>query len=164
MAASERPTDTPARPAGSEGDGMDRYPTYRDGPETPHRVTETKPTDVGLPRSRRTFATPILIGLAVFALVIVIRIVWGSMNVASTTDDALSPGAPASPPVAASPGNAGGAAPAAATQTPEAPGTLDRDVEAQTTTGPGETEATPGAVDVPGGAQTQSPGAPAPAQ
>jgi hypothetical protein len=130
-------------------------PTYRDGPETPHRVTATKPTDVGLPRSRRTFALPLLIGLAVFALVIVIRIVWGSMNMADTADEALSPGQPASAPINAP--AAGTVAPAAGTPAPEAPGTLDRDVEAETTTGAGEVQATPGGVDVPGGTQTESP-------
>jgi hypothetical protein len=149
--ASERPTNEPARPAGAEGDGMDRYPTYRDGPETTHRVTATKPTDVGLPRSRRTFALPLLIGLAVFALVIVIRIVWGSMNMAGTADDALSPGQPANAPINAPTAGAAGA------PAPEAAGTLDRDVEAETTTGAGEVEATPGGADVPGGAQTEPP-------
>lgn len=153
--ASERPTNEPVRPAGAEGDGMDRYPTYRDGPETPHRVTATKPTDVGLPRSRRTFALPLLIGLAVFALVIIIRVVWGSMNMAGTADEALSPGRPASAPINAPATGAG--APAAETQGTEAPGTLDRDVEADSTTGAGDVEATPGGADVPGGTQTESP-------
>ena len=46
---------TQRRP-GVEGDGMDTYPTYRDGPVRPHRATATKPTDVALPRSRRTYA------------------------------------------------------------------------------------------------------------
>ena len=168
MATSERPTDKPVRPAGAEGDGMDTYPTYRDGPASPHTTTSTKPTDVGLPRSKRTFATPILIALAVFALVIIIRIVWGSMNVATTADEALSPGAPASPAIEGAPAAAGAApgtdAPAAAS--PEGPGPLNPDVDSQATTGPGEVEATPGGIDVPGGEQTTSPAgeAPAPAQ
>src|SRR5688500_7600259 len=106
MAVSERPTTRPVQPAGVEGEGMDPYPTYHDGSTTPRPTTDNKPTDVGLPRSRRTYALPILIGLAVFALVIVIRIVWGSMNMAETTDEAMTPGDPASPPAASAPAGA----------------------------------------------------------
>jgi hypothetical protein len=139
---------------------MEPYPTYRDAGTSPHTATTTKPTDVGLPRSRRTYALPILIGLAVFALVIIIRLVWGSINMAQSTDEAMSPGDPASTPAATAP--ATGALPDAASA-PEAEGTLDRDVEPQSTAGPGEVEADPGAVDVPGGNVTE-PVAPAPAQ
>jgi hypothetical protein len=140
MAAGERRQSGPTvQPPGVEGEGLDPYPTYRDGPTVPHRVTATKPTDVGLPRSRRTYALPILIGLVVFALVILLRLVWGGINVARSTDDALSPGDAANPPAASE------AAPAAA----DAPG-----VEAEAPPASGETEATPGAVDVPGGATT----------
>jgi hypothetical protein len=93
--------------------------------------------------------------------VIIIRIVWGSMNMASTADDAMTPGQPASPPINAPAAGAGGPAGAAqtpgATQTPEAPGTLDRDAEADSATGAGEVEATPGGADVPGGTQTEPP-------
>ena len=110
-----RPDDRTAQPPGVEGDGMDPYPTYRDGPVTPHRATATKPTDVALPRSRRTYAFPILIGLAVFALIIVIRIVWGGINMAASTDDALTPGEPASPPAATAPATQETPPPATAT-------------------------------------------------
>lgn len=146
MATPERATETTARPAGVEGDGMEAYPTYRDGATIPHQATGTKPTDVNLPRSRRTYALPVLIGLLVFAAVIVIRIVWGSVNMASTADDALTPGDPASPPAAAAPANA----PAASTA---APLPLD-DEQPDATTGPGEVEPMPGAIDVPGGETT----------
>lgn len=158
MATPERPTSQPIQPAGTEGDGMESYPTYRDAATTPHKATATKPTDIGLPRSRRTYALPIFIGLAVFALIIVIRILWGSMNMVATTEDAMTPGDPASPPAAAAP--AATEPPVTETVAPEAEGTLDRDVEAQSPTGPGEVEAEPGAVDVPGG-ETTAPVAPA---
>jgi hypothetical protein len=140
---------------------MDQYPTYRDAGTTPHQATTTKPTDVGLPRSRRTYALPIFIGLVVFALIIVIRIVWGSINMVATTEEAMTPGDAATPPAAMAPATAG--PPEAATETPEAEGTLDRDVEPQPAAGPGEVQSDPGAIDVPGG-ETTEPVAPAPAQ
>jgi hypothetical protein len=152
MASSERPTDTNTRPAGVEGDGMDPYPTYHDRPGSRGKATGSKPTDVNLPRSRRTYALPILIGLIVFALVIIVRIFWGSMNMAVTTDDAMTPGDAASPPAAEAP-TASGAAPAA-------PVPLDEE-QPQTNAGPGEVEPTPGAVDVPGGDTTTPAGQPA---
>ena len=72
MAEPDRSARPQTQPPGVEGEGLDPYPTYRDGPTTPHRATATKPTDVGLPRSRRTSAVPILIGLVVFALVMLV--------------------------------------------------------------------------------------------
>lgn len=154
MASSERPTDTTTRPAGVEGDGMDQYPTYHDGPGSRGQATGSKPTDVNLPRSRRTYALPILIGLIVFALVIIVRIFWGSMNMAVVTDDAMTPGDPASPPVAGAPATSGADPAASAPLGEEQP---------QATTGPGEVGPTPGAVDVPGGDATTPAGqAPAP--
>ena len=163
MASSDhRPSEPTTRPAGVEGDGMDRYATYRDGPASPHQATATKPTDTALPRARRSYALPFLIGLAVFALVIIIRVVWGGVNVARTADEALTPGDTATPPpAAAAPTGAQGTG--TGTELPEAPGSLDRDVQPQTESGPGEVEATPGAVDVPGGEST-TPVEPAPTQ
>jgi hypothetical protein len=145
-----RPVETVHQPEGVEGDGMDPYPTYRDGAVPPHHATGTKPTDVGLPRSRRTYAMPILIGLIVFALIIALRVIWGSINVARTTDEAMTPGDAGAPPTAEAPA----AAPPApsATATPDAPGSLDSDIPPQSTTGPAEAAPTPGAADVPGGA------------
>ncbi len=166
MASSDqRPTEPSARPTGAEGDGMDRYPTYRDGPAMPHGGSSTgagaKPTDVDLPRSSRTYALPILIGLGVFAAVIIIAVVMGGGNVARTGDEALSPGDPATPPAASAPASA---TPQAAAPTTEIGGpedTADQGAPAETQTSPGEIEATPGAVDVPGGATT-TPVEPAP--
>lgn len=153
MASSERPTETPTRPAGVEGDGMDPYPTYHDDPASRGQTTGRKPTDVNLPRSQRTYALPILIGLIVFALVIIVRIFWGSMNMAVMTEDAMTPGDPASPPVAGAP---------AASDAAGTPAPLGEE-QPQTTTGPGEVEPTPGAADVPGGEATTPTGqAPAP--
>jgi hypothetical protein len=159
--------DPNRRPGDDEGvppaaaEGMDPYPTYRDGPVPPHPVTASKPTDVRLPRSRRTYALPMLIGLIVFALVILVRLLWGGMQLAESTDEAMTPG-DASSPAATAPAEAGGATGTA--NTPEAEGTLDEDVQAETGgAGPGEVEAEPGPIDVPGGATT-TPVAPAPQQ
>jgi len=144
-------TERPVQPAGAAGDGMDPYPTYHDRPASHGTAgaTGAKPTDVGLPRSRRTYALPILIGLLVFAAVIIIRIVWGGMNMAAT--DISEPGDPASPVAAPA---AAGATPAAGIDVPESDLGANRDAQAQPATGPGEIEATPGPADVPGGATT----------
>ena len=56
MADPDRNPRPQTQPPGVEGEGLDPYPTYRDGPTTPHRATSTKATDVNLPRSRRTSA------------------------------------------------------------------------------------------------------------
>jgi hypothetical protein len=142
-----RPIDPPRQPDGVEGEGMDPYPTYRDGPTTPHRATTSKPTDVGLPIGRRTYALPILIGLAVFALVIIARVLWGGFQMAESTDEAMNPG---DAPAVSAP-----AAPAASEtgegSLPESEGSLDEDVQLDTTTGPAAVGAEPGPVDVPGG-------------
>jgi hypothetical protein len=144
-------------PAAAEG--MDPYPTYRDGPVPPHVATASKPTDVRLPRSRRTYALPILIGLIVFGLVILIRLVWGGVQLIESSDEAMT--GDASTPAATAPADAATAATGGA---PEAEGTLDRDVQPNAgSAGPAEVGAEPGPVDVPGGATT-TPAEPAPQQ
>lgn len=161
MATFDRPPpNRDAQPAGVEGDGMDPYPTYRDGPTTPHRATATKPTDVGLPRSRRTYGLPIFIGLVVFALVIVIRLLWGGINTSAPSGDAMTPAEPTAPTATAP---ASPQTPTSETDAPEAAGALDADVQPQTSAGPGEVEEVPGPADVPGG-ETTTPVEPAPAQ
>ena len=160
MSTSDRPTTPPSsRPAGVEGDGLDAYPTYRDGRTSPHTATATKPTDSDLPRSRRTFGLPLLIGVLAFALVLIIAIIGGGMNMFASSDDAA-PEDGAAAPVAGEP--PASAAPAMG-EAPEAAGTLDRDVEVDAQTSPGEVEATPGAIDSPGGDVTDPVGE-APAQ
>ncbi len=162
MSMSERPSPPsapPGRPAGAEGDGLDAYPTYRDGATTPHSATNTRPTDSDLPRSRRTFGLPLLIGILAFAAVLIIAVIGGGMNMFATSDEA-EPESGAAAPVAGAPA-AGGTT--AQGEAPEAPGTLDRDVEVDTRTSPGEVEATPGAIDAPGGQVTEPVGE-APAQ
>lgn len=144
------PTNSSQRPAGASGDGMDAYPTYRDGPTTPHRAGSGKPTDVGLPRSRRTYATPILIGLVVFAAVIIVRLVWGGFQLASTTDEAMTPGGPAASTTPATSPASSSTSDAASGQA----GTLNRDAEPAQQAGPGQVGAEPNAADVPGGATT----------
>jgi hypothetical protein len=159
--------DPNRRPGDEEGvppaaaEGMDPYPTYRDGPVPPHVATASKPTDVRLPRSRRTYALPILIGLIVFGLVILIRLLWGGVQLVESTDEAMSPG-DASAPAATAPAEAGSTS--ATGDAPESEGTLDRNVQPDTGgAGPGEVGAEPGPVDVPGGATT-TPVEPAPQQ
>ena len=162
MATDTRPTDpnvSNSRPAGVDGDGLDAYPTYRDARSTSHAPTGQKPTDTNLPRSRRTFGLPMLLGLLAFALVIVIYLIAGGINMFATSEEAASGDGTAAP-VAGAP---------AASDTPafgeqaEAPGTLDQDVDAGGQTSPGEVEATPGAIDSPGGDITEPVGE-APAQ
>ncbi|HWT30043.1 MAG TPA: hypothetical protein VN240_03345 [Propylenella sp.] len=150
MAASNpRPTDGNVQPAGSAGDGMDPYPTYRDGLVPPHVASGTKPTDSNLPLRRRTHAWPMLIGLALIAAVVIGYLLMGGINTVRTTDDAMSPGGPAATAPAADASGAGGV--------------LERNEEAQTQTGPGEVEVTPSATDVPGG-ETTTPVQTAPSQ
>ncbi|MGH6925644.1 MAG: hypothetical protein ACRED5_18100 [Propylenella sp.] len=60
MAASERP---------------DRFAPSREGP-TPHRLSVPEPEEIGLPRARRSYVVPILIALAVFALIVLVRFLW----------------------------------------------------------------------------------------
>ncbi len=140
------PSSPTVQPAGVEGEGLDPYPTYRDGPITPHAATVEKPTDVGLPRSRRTSGLPMLLGLAAIALVfIVMYVLWGGMNLVRSTDEAAVPGGPASPPAST--------ATAPATDSPAATGSLGQG-EAPAASGPGTVEPTPGPIDVPGGETT----------
>jgi hypothetical protein len=134
MAATERrPLEPSPRPPKVEDDGMDAYPTYRDGPTTPHVATDTKPTDVGLPPARRTHASPFLIGLIVFAVVVLGYVLWGAFRLADRSEDIA--------PAATAPASDASTAPAA---------TLNENEQPQSTTGPADVEATPGAVDVPG--------------
>ena len=105
---SDRPTEgstsRPATPETADADGMEAYPTYHDGPADRRPAGNgTRPTDPDLPESKKTYSFPIMIGLAVFALVIIIRIVWGMVNVAETTDEAMTPGDAATPPAASAP-------------------------------------------------------------
>ena len=156
-----RPIDGTVQPAGSAGDGMDPYPTYRDGAVPPHVASGTKPTDSNLPLRRRTHAWPMLIGLALIAVVIIAYLLMGGINTVRTTDDAMSAGGPATTvPAADAPA---GDAQTAPTNASGAGGVLERNEEAQTQTGPGEVEVTPSATDVPGG-ETTTPVQTAPSQ
>ena len=142
-----RPTDTMVQPAGVEGEGLDPYPTYRDGPVSRHSATATKPTDVGLPPGRRSYWMPFFIALVVFALIILARMLWSGAELAATTDEALTPAAS---------GTTAGSANAP-------PADLDGDQQPSTEGAPGAVEETPGAIDVPGG-DTTEPVQPEPAQ
>jgi hypothetical protein len=138
---------------------LDSYPTYHDGRGTSHLGSGTKPTDAALPRGRRTFGTPMMIGLIAFALVIVAYLVMGGMELTRTTDQALTPGDGATPTQSATTG----ASDNMGTDVPENDNAQDSDGQAQPATGPGTVEAAPGGIDVPGGSTT-TPVTPAPAQ
>ena len=158
-----RPTDSTVQPAGSAGDGMDAYPTYRDGAVPPHLASGTKPTDSNLPLRRRTHAWPMLIGLALIAAVVIAYLLMGGLNTVRTTDDAMSPGGPAATLPAADATAPAGDAQTAPTDSSGAGGVLERNDGAQTQTGPGQVEVTPSATDVPGG-ETTTPVQTAPSQ
>ena len=152
----------PVQPAGAAGDGLDSYPTYRDGPVPPHVATVTKPTDTNLPLRRRTSAWPMLLALALIAAAVIAYLLLGGINALRTTDDAMSPGGPATE-VAPAPAGAAADGASAPTDSSAADTSLGSDEEVQTETGPGAVEATPGPVDVPGGEAT-TPVQTAPAQ
>ena len=158
-----RPTDRPVQPTGAAGDGMDPYPTYRDGPVPPHVASGTKPTDSNLPMRRRTTPWPMLIALALAAIVVIAYLILGGINTVSTTDEAMSPGGPAATAPPADATTPAGDAQGAPTDSSGAGGVLERNEEAQTQTGPRGVEATPSATDVPGG-QTTTPVQTAPQQ
>jgi hypothetical protein len=143
-----------APPEGVRGEGMDPYPTYRDGPAErgePRSGTGTKPTDVNLPRSRRTSGAPLFIGVIIFAVVIVIYLLMGGYNMLRTTKGAMTPGQPAAPTTASTTAPSSSAASGSS-------GAIGGGSSQAQSTGPSATPVTPGAVDVPGG------GATAPAQ
>jgi hypothetical protein len=143
-----RPTDTTVQPAGVEGEGLDPYPTYRDGPVSPHHATGTKPTDVGLPPGRRSYWMPFFIALVVFGLIILARILWSGAELATSSDEALTPEPAASETTATS---------------PDAAPPVSQDEQSATEGAPGAVNETPGAIDVPGG-ETTDPVRPEPAQ
>jgi hypothetical protein len=155
--ANPRLREETEQPPGVQGEGLDPYPTYRDGPQTPHRATGTKPTDVSLPKSQRTYWLPMFLALIVFALVVLVRLIWGGAEVASTSDgsvDAAGSGTPAIEAPADAPASS-------AVTNPETEGSFDEDIRPDTQTGPGDVGEAPGPVDVPGGATTTDPAAPA---
>jgi hypothetical protein len=159
MADPQRRTDESIRqPPGVEGEGLDRYPTYRDGPAMPHPATTTKPTDVGLPQAGRTNWLPIFIGLIAFAVIVLGYIIWGGVELLPGAENPATSGE-STPPAAGEP--AAGATTTGAA--PQSPGSFDTDVGVDTQSGPGEVEQSPGPVDVPGG-ETTTPVEPAPAQ
>jgi hypothetical protein len=41
------------------------------------RLSVPNPESLGLPRSKRNYVVPIAIALAVFALIVLLRLVWG---------------------------------------------------------------------------------------
>lgn len=132
------------QPDGVDGEGLDPYPTYRDGPVSPHAATTTKPTDVGLPQSERTNQTPVLIGMIVFVLAVLGLIAWATLRTASTPEGLTPPETPSAAESAATPDS----------------GVRDLAPQPDAQTGPGSIGAQPGPADVPGGEATT----PAPAQ
>ena len=133
----------------ADAEGHDSYPTYQDGPGS-HRASKSqKPTDVKLAQSKRTYGLPMLIGLLVSAVVIIAGIVFGGINLASISDSALTPGTPAATNTSTAGATSG--APLQGENLKAQPGVGS---------GPGTVGASPGEIDVPGGATTS----PAPSQ
>jgi hypothetical protein len=58
------------------GDRPDRFAPSRESSPT-HRLTVPDPEALGLPRTKRSYVLPVGIALAVFALIILVRLVWG---------------------------------------------------------------------------------------
>jgi hypothetical protein len=115
-----------------EGEGEDEnpspYPTYRDGPVPPHMATATKPTDVKLPQSRRTYSWSALAAVGIALIIGIGLVIWGSAQLGSGN----------APPLGAEgPSERVGAGP-----------TIDESGTAPQA--PAEATPEPGAVDVPG--------------
>ena len=58
------------------GDRPDSYAPARESTPMTHRLTVPEPEDIGLPRAKRNYALPIAIAIAVFALLILVRLIW----------------------------------------------------------------------------------------
>ena len=117
-------------PPGPAGEGQEDYPTYHDRPgDAPAPVEERK--------RRGTPWVPIFIGVVIFAIVLIVRLVWSG---AETIESA---------------GEAPDTSPATELSEPAGEMSLDRDVEIETETGPGTVGDEPGAIDVPGGDVTE---------
>jgi hypothetical protein len=59
------------------GERPDPHSPSRESTSGTHRLTVPEPDDIGLPRARRSYVLPISIAIAVFALLILARLVWG---------------------------------------------------------------------------------------
>ena len=130
-----------------EKEGQEAYPTYHDRPDSAGTVGGMRPTDATLPASRRTYGTPMLLGVMAFAVILVAIIAIAGMNMANSPGDTASPtetsiGEPM-------------------TSVQGAEGSLDSDAPAAGTPPSGAVSETPSAADVPGGGQ---PAEPAPGQ
>ena len=77
--------------AQGEDQNPSSYPTYRDGPVPPHMPTTTKPTDVGLPRERRTFGWPMLSAVTLALIVGVLLLIWGGAQLGTSEAPPLDP-------------------------------------------------------------------------
>lgn len=61
----------------AHGDRPDRFTPPRESSPTPHRLTVPDPEAIGLPRAKRSYLLPLAIALAVFVLIIAVRLLWG---------------------------------------------------------------------------------------
>ena len=135
-------TDPDVGPVATEG--QEAYPTYHDRPDSAGTMGGMRPTDATLPASRRTYGTPMLLGVLAFAVILVAVIAIAGMNMASVPDETASPtetsiGEPM-------------------TSVQGAEGSLDSDAPAQAGTPPsGAVSETPSGVDVPGNGQSAPP-------
>lgn len=76
---------------GGEDENPSPYPTYRDGPVPPHEATTTKPTDVGLPLRKRTYAWPALAAIVVVSAIGIALVAWGAVIVVTKDEPQLAP-------------------------------------------------------------------------
>ncbi len=60
----------------AQGDRPDRFTPARESSH-PQRLTVPDPEDIGLPRAGRSYVLPLAIALAVFVVIIVVRLLWG---------------------------------------------------------------------------------------
>lgn len=150
-----RPEAPPPNPGLADSEGQDAYPTYRTGDVPPHLETTSRPTDTNLPFTRRTSGKPLFIGVIAFALVVLVYFLWGGFNMVRTTDDAMTPGDPASAPVAGEVSDSAASPAIDPGATDDVPAGVAGSGAADATTSPGAVTAEPGAIDVPGGAVTE---------
>lgn len=74
-----------------ETEGQEAYPTYHDRPDSVGSIAGTRPTDAALPPSRRTFGSPMLLGVLAFVAVLVVIVAIATINLVRVPTDAAAP-------------------------------------------------------------------------
>jgi hypothetical protein len=60
-----------------QGDRPGRFTPPRESSPPPHRLSVPDPEDIGLPRAKRSYVLPLVIALALFVVIIALRLLWG---------------------------------------------------------------------------------------